>query len=35
MKVIKMDDEVIAKELRLDMMTKTKYNDEQKRTKTT
>jgi hypothetical protein len=30
-----MDDEAIATELRLDVMTKTKYNDDQKRTKTT
>jgi hypothetical protein len=30
-----MDDEAIATELQLDMMTKIKYNDDQKRTKTT
>ena len=30
-----MDDEAIAEELRLDVMTKTKYDDDQKGTKTT
>jgi hypothetical protein len=30
-----MDDEVVAEELRLDVMTKTKYDDDQKGTKTT
>ena len=30
-----MDDEAIAKELRLDLMTKTKYDDDRKGTKTT
>jgi hypothetical protein len=30
-----MDDEAIAEELRLDMMTKTKYDDDRKGTKTT
>jgi hypothetical protein len=30
-----MDDEVVAKELRLDVITKTKYDDDQKGTKTT
>jgi hypothetical protein len=30
-----MDDEAIAKELRLDVMTKTKYDDGRKGTKTT
>jgi hypothetical protein len=29
-----MDDEAIAEELRLDVMTKTKYDDDQKGTKT-
>jgi hypothetical protein len=30
-----MDDEAIAEELRLDVMTKTKYDDDRKGTKTT
>jgi hypothetical protein len=30
-----MDDEAIAEELRLDVITKTKYDDDQKGTKTT
>jgi hypothetical protein len=30
-----MDDEAITTELRLDVMMKTKYNDDQKRTNTT
>jgi hypothetical protein len=30
-----MDDEAIAEELQLDVMTKTKYDDDQKGTKTT
>jgi hypothetical protein len=34
-KVMKMDDEAIAKELRLEVMTKTKYDDGREGTKTT
>jgi hypothetical protein len=34
-KVIRMDDKAIAEELRLDVMTKTKYDDDRKGTKTT
>jgi hypothetical protein len=33
-KVMKMDDEAITKELRLEVMTKTKYDDDRKGTKT-
>jgi hypothetical protein len=34
-KMIRIDDEAIAEELRFDVMTKTKYDDDRKRTKTT
>jgi hypothetical protein len=34
-KVMKMDDEAIAKELRLELMTKTKYDDGREETNTT
>jgi hypothetical protein len=34
-KVMKMDDEAMAKELRLEVMTKTKYDDGREGTKTT
>jgi hypothetical protein len=33
--MIRIDDEAIAEELRFDVMTKTKYDDDRKRTKTT